>query len=792
MKIKKIKSIRGYKSFADFEWQRFCKNKDGQELIFQNFTAVFGENGSGKSSICDVLKNVSQNQDFQNSAPTLAEIEINDGTNDQTHKYENGRWTSQVSKNSFLFFDVDFISANVHTHGVRSSNLQQGAHTQKAGKLIIDLDERANNLKVAIKEKKDELDALQNAYAGVLAKQFTNKDKELFRVYKDADDQTKQAKLSEGQEELKKLEADLATLQKLNTKYSEINRLSAVEEVIFSSSLSKKETFAELFNRQIKEKAQDQADEAIKTHFAKHKQFIEYAKGQIPENYADENCPLCMQPLANATEIIEYYRTAFDQTYENAKRQFLSDIETAKNELETIKTNLNLLPPKVTAVFDALEKIKTDFEIQNIYKLEEKTEQSGKFNNISTKEIDDLLSALEALKKIDRGQMDTEKLYSAVVAIIQEIEKSVKNTNNLIDKKNKSINDFKNKYSNQSKITSEIQEKTQKKTALDELIDFLKNDKITQIKNQNEVLAKQKKISEVLKKAKEDLKSYLANIIPANVIAEMIAILGKFNLSFALEHITANANTKDYSFSFKIKDQKGNEREMKNGLSEGERQLISLAFFFAINENLRNKDKTVLVFDDPITSLDSPNLKILAELIHQKTQKFSQVIVFTHHPLFFKYLAKCENPNPAKFGVLKNTDQFGGSFMFFDPGFDLVAEIQQCNQEISQNAQNGNLKPEEIALKYGQLLRLAVEKFIKNDLLMWDKEKKFDEVTKNLKQGKSKIAKLSDDDLEIITNMYKYCNYSNLLHADKETPSALSELTNHIGKFTQILDNMRV
>ena len=106
------------------------------------------------------------------------------------------------------------------------------------------------------------------------------------------------------------------------------------------------------------------------------------------------------------------------------------------------------------------------------------------------------------------------------------------------------------------------------------------------------------------------------------------------------------------------------------------------------------------------------------------------MLVFTHHPLFFKYLAKCENPNPSKFGVLKNADQFGGSFVFFYPEFDLVAEVQQCNQEISQNAQNGNLNPEEIALKYGQLLRLAVEKFIKNDLLMWDKEKRFDEVTK--------------------------------------------------------------
>ena len=386
--------------------------------------------------------------------------------------------------------------------------------------------------------------------------------------------------------------------------------------------------------------------------------------------------------------------------------------------------------------------------------------------------------------------MDAAKLYDAITAKIQEIEKSVKSVNDLITKKNKLISDFKGKYSDQSKIKGEIQEKTKKQTELNELIDFLESDKIKLIKNQNETLEKQKTLAEALKKAQEELKTYLANTIPARLISQMIAILGKFNLSFTLEHITANTNTRDYPFSFKIKDQKGNEREMKDGLSEGERQLISLAFFFAINENLQNKDKTVLIFDDPITSLDSPNLKILAELVHQKTQEFSQVLVFTHHPLFFKYLAKCENPNPSKFGVLKNADQFGGSFMFFDPGFDLVAEVQQCNQEISQNAQNGNLKPEELALKFGQLLRLAVEKFIKYDLLMWDKEKKFDEVTESLKQGKNKMAKLTDGDLEVITNMYKYCNYSNLLHVDKETPSALTELTTHISKFVGILNKV--
>ena len=790
MKIRKITTVTNYKSFSDFAWSKFCNNASSQEEILGKFSIIFGENGAGKSAICDVLKSVSQNQDFLNTPPDLAEIELNDGSNNQTYKYENGNWASQINKNSFLFFDVDYINANVHTHGVRSSNLQQGAHTQKAGKLIIDLDEQANNLKEAVKTKKNELEALQSSCTDILGQQFNEKEKEFFKTYKDSNDKTKQEKLTKAQEEIKKLEADLATLQKLNNKYAELNRLSDVSKIVFSISLSAKDTLTELLARQIKEKAQDDADEAIKTHFAKHKQFIEYAKDQIPENFADENCPLCMQPLANATKVINYYRTAFDQTYENAKRQFLSDIETAKSELETIKTNLNLLPPKVAAVFDAIEKIKTDFEIQDIYKLEEKTEQTEKFSGITTKEIDDLLTALESLKKIEREQVDSAKLYEAVLAKIQEVDKSVKSVNDLIAEKNKLVSDFKGKYSDQSKITGEIQEKIQKKTELNELVDFLKSDKIKHIKNQNEALEKQKKLSEALKKAQEDLKTYLANTIPANVISQMIYILSKFNLSFTLEHITANTNTKDYSFSFKIKDQKNNEREMKNGLSEGERQLISLAFFFAINENLQNKDKTVLIFDDPITSLDSPNLKILAELIHKQTQEFSQVMVFTHHPLFFKYLAKCENPNPSKFGVLKNADQFGGSFMFFDPGFDLVAEVQQCNQEISKNAQNGNLKPEEIALKYGQLLRLAVEKFIKNDLLMWYKEKKFDEVTESLKQGKSKMAKLSDDDLEVITNMYKYCNYSNLLHADKETPSALSELMTHIDKFVKIMQKI--
>ena len=791
MKIRKIITIKGYKSFLNFEWSKFCKNASGQEETLQHFSIIFGENGTGKSAICDILKSVSQTQDFQNTPPTLAEVEINDNNN-QSYKYENGRWESNPpDENTFLFFDVDFINANVHTHGLVSSNLQQGAHTQKAGKLIIDLDEKANNLKDMIKTKENERDIFNKTNAATLVQQFTDKDQELFKVYKDVDEKTTEDKLTKAQEELKKLDAALATLQKLKNKHTEINKLSLVDQIMFSNSLSNRETYTELFARQIKEKAQDEADEKIKDHFEKHKQFIETAKDQIPQEYKDENCPLCMQPLVNSSKVIEYYRAAFDQSYDKAKQKYLSDIQAAIREQELVKLNLTSLPAKVTSVFDVLEKIKTDFEIQDVYNLEQKAGFTNKFSNISIPEIDELIAALGLLGSVNQKPLDTGNVYDTIDKKLKETENALTMLNDFITIKNIIVSEFKSKYSDQTKIISEIQEMSQKQKELGILIDFLKSDKVALVKKQNEVRAQQKSLSDELKKAQEDLKKYLADTIPESVISQMISTLGKFSLSFTLEHIKPSSNTRDYSFSFRIKDQKGNERKFKDGLSEGERQLISLAFFFAINENLSNKQDSVLVFDDPITSLDCPNLKILSELIHKKTQEFAQVIVFTHHPLFFKYLAKCIDPHPYKFGVLKNADAFGGSFMFFDPGFDLMAEIHKCNEEISQNAKNGNLKPERIALKYGQFLRLAIEKFVKNDLLMWDKENSFDKVTENLKQGKNKMAMLSDQDLELMTNMYKYCNYSNLLHVDKEMPSALSELQTHIDKFCNILSKVK-
>ena len=48
MKVKKINHIKEYKSFVDFKWAEFYKDKVGVEQSFNRFNLIFEENGCEK------------------------------------------------------------------------------------------------------------------------------------------------------------------------------------------------------------------------------------------------------------------------------------------------------------------------------------------------------------------------------------------------------------------------------------------------------------------------------------------------------------------------------------------------------------------------------------------------------------------------------------------------------------------------------------------------------------------------------------------------------------------------
>lgn len=811
MKIRKIKLIQGYKSFKDYSWDKFCINDQGQEQIFNSFNICFGENGSGKSSICEILKDLFKIQKFENNVPQKAIVEVRDdivtintspdGTSfenrtqvDTDYTFENKIWTNgQPDEGKLLVFDVDFIDKNVHTHGKRTC--VQGEHAQNSGKLIIDLDAEANKLKRSLEQETINYENFEKLNKTQLSTKFLDSDLILYEEYKNLSDEEKGQLIIKLKSELSVLLKNIQITTKIKEKV-DISHINELNQLTTTIKLSNVEVYEELIKREIKEKTLTNVDQKLLTHLQKHKLFLERDDNyKLLTNGENTVCPLCTQPLSNVPSVISLYKDIFDQTYENLKQQYKLDIESLTSELTNLVTNISDIPLQVEKVFGEFERLKNDPNIDGIYDIDEKLATKKDFEVCTSKpkEIEEIINYLKQLGSITQSKIEIKSKYVVISDWVDNIQTKIDTFNQSILKKNEIIELFKSRYSDTTKIDSEILELKTKYDSINNRIVYLLSNKTELIKNQRELFIQRDELKKKVNQLEDNLETTLAQKIPETIIKKMDVFLKNFSLNFSLSHISSSSGTtKSYPFTFKITDLDGIERDLKTGLSEGERQLISLAFFFAINEGVEDKKEKVVIFDDPITSLDAPNLKILADLICELTKEFGQVFVFTHHPLFHKYLAKYEIMNHTKFGVLKNREEFGGSFMFIEKIFNPITKLRECSSEIIENAQKGLLNPEEIALRYGQLLRLSVEKFIKNELLLWNKEDKFDDITEGLKQGKNKISKLTDDDLDVVKNIFKFCNYSNLLHADKEIPCAIKELTNYIDTFIQIIDKTEI
>jgi len=233
MKLKSIKKVKKYKSFQDFTWQSFFNN----ETFHDDINILYGENGSGKSCICNILKSVSRNKYF---IPKYKPEEVCLLFDDGVYKYPTnlGEWDKRKHEDDILFFDREFVDKNIHLGHIRDT--QQRGQEQESGKMIIEFDSEAINLRDARERAKNEKEKQENEIKkfcednkDILNFQLSDEETQLFQKFKDkTKEETKTLKieLEEGKKAIeKKLETDRISQKKVGDIQNLIDEIESDE-----------------------------------------------------------------------------------------------------------------------------------------------------------------------------------------------------------------------------------------------------------------------------------------------------------------------------------------------------------------------------------------------------------------------------------------------------------------------------------------------------------------------------------------------------------------------------------
>jgi len=779
MKIQEIKTIKKYKCFQDFSWHKFFNNETFNEEV----NLLFGENGSGKTAICNILKSVSGNKDFWKYLPEETCLQIDN----KEYKYSNNVWDEKINEGSILFFDKEFVDKNVQLGHDRGT--LQNEQEQASGKIVIEFDSEAINLR-SVREKfkrvRDEAEERFKKFSGdnksILEFYLSDEEINLFQKFKNKTEKEIKEIATDLRKTKEKIGKKLETDQALQKKSSKIQSdISEIEKEEPDISLSDYEDYQSLLNFELKEKAKIEAEQGLIEKIKIHRDF--FKSGFEIRKTHPKQCPFCQSKNEEEgiKQIIQVYNQLYDSTYKKQLQQFIENKQTLVSELESIEKVVDDFD--LSVIFLELKKLDQNYKIKDIYLVEEESSRKKP----KTEKIKELRSKISDLKRPTKENI--KELYDIVKMEFGVIEKFFVDLNKLITEKNKLIDKFKSDNTDK-KLQIRIAENQSKLDESEQKLNFISSAKIEKQKKkqekEKELKALEKSFDNLktkLKEAREKYEEYCSKEVFAKLLNKIEAYFKNFNFSFKLKLDTERKtqSTKEFPFAFKVLDQEGKERDFKEGLSEGEWQVLSLCFFFAFLNIQKDKNQKILIFDDPITSLDNSNLACLVDLISDEQKNFSQTFILTHHRTFFKFLRKKFRRKCNEYNILRNLKILGGSFICKSRPEKFIEKLKNIETHI-RSIPPESLDVELKIVEYGQYLRYEVERFIKNDLLHWDKDFDFTKAIDGVKSNQN----IAEADLEKIKQVYSFCNWTTS-HVDVGDDHGLSQLKDKIKDFTDIV-----
>lgn len=631
MSILRFEKINSLGVFDNFSWN--C-NED-----FRKYNLIFGFNGSGKSTLSNLFNLIAKNHNF----PSEKKLELfNDLKSSDDAKIKllcSGKETliypitadgHNNNKNIYVFnsnFVADHVfdgrKGKIQKFNVAETVLEDPEITE-LNKIIEKKESDKNKCESEQTEYKNSFDTIKQQFNKKFRETFpsSNLRNPIFPDIQSIPTETKsdlalaiRQKISEYQ-----ISKDQATL------IADIEKLEKVSFTQISLDFQSLET---LLNTTAKEKAITALKNKIETFQAsvneedvrKIEPWYRFGKLLLEKSNRTDHitCPLCNSDL-NSTiiDLIGEFGEYFDGSYEEFKQNIANHTRQLADaqELCTInKDSKATLQQEATRYNALLENKMPDVQIDlissHIKTLANLVDDKG---SNSSKIIDfesfDVQSAIESYNK------DIQKLTDFRDTLISILLAQRKNASGLEA-------DIRSLYSKMIILELNGEENKNIIKKYHEL-----DDQITTYNN------------ELIQHSTAKMQRFRALKLEAKKVGEYLEKLG-------INHFTIDLNEEDDNENILIKYNNSHKirKRLRNTLSDGEKTALAFAYFLSkVTTEVKDKSNTIIVIDDPISSLDDNRLYQTAYWIHKEFREYRQLFVLSHNLLFLKFL----NPNFRK------------------------------------------------------------------------------------------------------------------------------------------------
>lgn len=395
--------------------------------------------------------------------------------------------------------------------------------------------------------------------------------------------------------------------------------------------------FSDILARQVADLSRD-AERRVRQQISHH-QMDHQGESWLSQGLGyvkDDRCPFCGQD-AQANDLLPAYRSYFNTAYRNLKRevsQLSHRVDTAIGE---------------TSLSSARQAISGNAALAEFWKQFITLELPA----ISFPDIESTYAELRekcltlAKKKQDNPiePITRDADFSATLGAVEALGMGITAYNTAVDAANIRVNEQKAATRGESNIAALKNELSQLETRKERF-----DPEVAQACQAHKDAFSTKAILERKKEAaREQLDRHCQNLLPA-CEKSINGYLDQFNAGFRITNTRHlyTGGTPSSHYQLEINDTAidvGDTRTpagtpcFKTALSAGDRSALALAFFLAVVQQDANIGRTIVVLDDPFTSLDAFRRTCTQQLIQQLSDFAQQVIVLSHDALFLKLLS---------------------------------------------------------------------------------------------------------------------------------------------------------